>query len=160
MSGRVKVVSIVSLFFMGLAMCPYIAHLMSMPNKMAMSEQEYFVAQQAYRGWSYSGILIFGALLSTTILSVLAKENARVFRFALGSVFCIGVSLVVYFMFTLPANQVTDSWTASSPYWEILRIQWEYSQAFIAFLYIFAEGLIIFSVLSWPVKAEFRSHPV
>lgn len=145
---------------MGLAMCPYIAHLMAMPNKMVMSEQEYFVAQQAYRGWSYSGILIIIALLSTSILSILAKENLRVFRFALGSVFCIGVSLVVYFMFTLPANQVTDDWTVASPYWEILRIQWEYSHAFNAILYIFAEALIILSVLSWPVKEQFRSHAV
>ena len=156
MSARVRVVSFVSLFFMGLAMYPYITHLLAMPGKLGMSEQEYFIAQQTDVTWPYSGILVFPALVSTIILSILARANSRVFRFALGSVFCIGVSLVVFFMFAWPASQVTNEWTVGSPYWEILRTQWEYSQAFIAFLYAFADILIVFSLISWQVKEEFH----
>jgi hypothetical protein len=160
MSARVRVVSFVSLFFIALAMYPYINHLLAMPGKLGMSEQEYFIAQQSNVAWPYSGTLVFLAFVSTIILSIQARENSRVFRFALGAVFCIGISLVVFFMFAWPASQVTNDWTVASPYWEILRIQWEYSQAFNALLYIFAEILIVFSLISWHVKEEFHRHAV
>jgi branched-subunit amino acid ABC-type transport system permease component len=156
MSRVSRIVSFISLFFTALALCPYVAHLMAFPNKMEMTKEEYFIAQQVYSGWSYSSILILLSFVSTIVLSILAKDHDRVLRFSLGSVFCIGMSLMVFFVFTFPANQFTRNWTFLTQSWEDLRIQWEYSHAFNAVLYIAAEALLIMSVLSWPQKDSYK----
>jgi hypothetical protein len=152
MSTVSKIVSFTSLFFTALALCPYVAHLMAFPNKMEMSKEEYFIAQQIYSGWSYSAVLIFISFVSTIVLSIVARDYDRVLRFSLAASFCIGMSLMVFFVFTFPANQITHSWTTQPQSWENLRIQWEYSHAFNAILYMVAEALLIMSVLSWPAK--------
>ena len=90
MSGVSKIVSFTSLFFTALALCPYVAHLMVFPNKMGMTKEEYFIAQQVYSGWSYSSVLIILSFVSTIVLSILAKDHDLVLRFSLGAVFCIG----------------------------------------------------------------------
>lgn len=151
-----KIVSFISLFFTALALCPYVAHLMAFPNKMEMTKEEYFIAQQVYSGWSYSSILILLSFMSTIVLSILAKDDDRVLRFSLGGAFCIGMSLMVFFVFTFPANQITRNWTVQPQSWEDLRIQWEYSHAFNAVLYMAAEALLIMSVLSWPQKGSYK----
>lgn len=156
MSGVSKIVSFLSLFFTALALCPYVAHLMAFPDKMEMTREEYFIAQQIYNGWAYSSILITLSLISTILLSVLAKDHDIVLRFALGATFCIGMSLMVFFVFTFPANQITENWTMQSASWQDLRIQWEYSHAFNAVLYMSAEALLIMSVLSWPARNEYK----
>jgi hypothetical protein len=156
MSGVSKIVSFISLFFTALALCPYVAHLMSFPNKMEMTKGEYFIAQQVYSGWSYSSILIFLSFASTIVLCILAKDHDRVLRFSLGAAFCIGMSLMVFFVFTFPANEITRNWTSLPQSWEDLRIQWEYSHAFNAGLYIGAQALLIMSVLSWPQKDSYN----
>jgi hypothetical protein len=156
MSSVVKIVSFTSLFFTALALCPYVAHLMAFPNKMQMGKEEYFIAQQIYSGWSYSAVLIFISFLSTVILSILARNHDTVLRYALGAAFCIGMSLMVFFVFTFPANQITQNWTAQPQSWENLRLQWEYSHAFNAILYMAAEALLIMSVLSWAAKQQYK----
>ena len=156
MLGLAKIVSFLSLFFTALALCPYVAHLMSFPNKMHMSREEYFIAQQVFSGWSYSSILIILSFLSTIALSILAMDHDRVLRFSLGAAFCMGMSLMVFFVFTFPANQITENWTLQPQSWRDLRIQWEYSHAFNAVLYMAAEALLIMSVLSWPLKDSYK----
>lgn len=156
MSTVSKIVSFLSLFFTALALCPYVAHLMSFPNKMEMSREEYFIAQQVYSGWSYSAILILLSFISTILLSVCAKDHDRVLRFSLAATFCIGMSLMVFFVFTFPANQITENWTLQPQSWADLRIQWEYSHAFNALLYMAAEALLIMSVLSWPSVDRYK----
>lgn len=156
MSGVSKIVSFLSLFFTALALCPYVAHLMAFPNKMEMTREEYFIAQQVYSGWAYSSILIMLSFISAIVLSALAKDHEIVLRFALGAAFCIGMSLMVFFVFTFPVNQITENWTLQPHSWQDLRIQWEYSHAFNAVLYMAAEALLIMSVLSWSVKNEYK----
>lgn len=151
-----KIVSFISLFLTALALCPYVVNLMSLPNKMEMSREEYFIAQQVYSGWSYSSILIFLSFVSTIVLSIMAKNHDRVLRFSLGATFCIGMSLMVFLVFTFPANQITQNWTLQPHSWQDLRVQWEYSHAFNAVLYMAAEALLIMSVLSWPVKSQYK----
>ena len=38
------------------------AHLAALPNKIAMAQAAYFVAQQVYAGWALFGFVLFGAL--------------------------------------------------------------------------------------------------
>lgn len=153
MRTEVKIMSFVSLLSTALAMCPYVAHLMALPNKIDLSPQEYFKIQQIYTGWSYSAIVILLSFVSTCTLSVLLRNYADAFRLALASAFCIGISLVIFFMFTFPANQVTENWT-SQPYdWQTLRLNWEYSHAANALFYVAAEALLILSILSFSTVA-------
>jgi hypothetical protein len=105
------------------------AHLLSLPNKMALSRDEYLIVQQIYRGWALLGIAFFGALLSTLVLTIMVRANQRVFYLTLTATLCIGLSLLVFFLFTYPANQQTLNWTMSPENWQELRRQWEYSHA-------------------------------
>ena len=85
-----------------LALVPGGAHFFSLPNKITLSESNYFVVQNIYRGWALFGIVLFGALVA---------------------------NLVIFFAFTFPANQATNNWTEVPADWQQLRWQWEVSHA-------------------------------
>ena len=59
----------------------------------------------------------------------------------------IALSLVVFFLFTYPANQQTQNWTTLPDSWETLRRQWEYSHAVGAGLYFVALSALTLSLL-------------
>jgi hypothetical protein len=123
------------------------AHLLELPNKINLSRENYLTVQQIYRGWALLGIVIFGSLLSTLVLTILARHNPNEFRLALIALVCIAASLVVFFTFTYPANQQTDNWTVLPENWMELRKHWEYSHAAGAGLYLIALISLILSVL-------------
>ncbi|WP_246622925.1 hypothetical protein [Rhizobium laguerreae] len=41
----------------------------------------------------------------------------------------IAFNLVIFMVFTHPANAATENWTVQPENWESLRVQWEYSHA-------------------------------
>ena len=141
-------VRFLSLLFVALALTPAMAHLLELPNKMTLSREEYLIVQQIYRGWALLGIVIFAALLSTLILALRVRHNRRIFALTLTALVCIAGSLVVFFAFTYPANQVTNNWTHLPENWLELRRQWEYSHATGAALYLIALVTLQLSVLS------------
>jgi len=59
-----------------------LVHLAALPNKMAMAQAAYFVAQQIYAGWALFGIVLFVANLAHTIV---LRELDRSFGYALAS---------------------------------------------------------------------------
>jgi hypothetical protein len=124
-----NVVYFISVLLTAVIMSSGFAHLLALPNKMALSRDEYLIVQQIYRGWALLGIAFFGALLSTLALTVMVRASRRVFYLTLTATLCIGLSLVVFFLFTYPANQQTLNWTMSPENWQELRRQWEYSHA-------------------------------
>ena len=138
-----------SALFCALCLGPALAHLLELPNKMALSREEYLVVQQIYRGWALLGIPIFAALLATAALAVLRRGQGAPFYFALAAALCIAFSLVVFFSITYPANQATENWTALPTVgWEALRRRWEYSHAAGALLYFIALTSLVLSLLS------------
>ena len=64
-----RMVQFLAIMLTALALVPSGAHLAALPNKMAMAQPAYFVAQQIYAGWAFFGIVLFGALI--------AKSGAR-----------------------------------------------------------------------------------
>lgn len=60
---------------------------------------------------------------------------------------CIALTLVVFFLFTFPANRATRDWTVLPENWEALRQQWEYSHAAGAGLYFVAFVMLVVSLL-------------
>lgn len=124
-----KVVYFISVLLTTVTMAAGFAHLLELPNKMALSREEYLIVQQIYRGWALLGIAVIGALLSTLVLTIMVRASQRVCYLALTATLCIALSLVVFFLFTYPTNQQTLNWTILPENWQELRRRWEYSHA-------------------------------
>jgi hypothetical protein len=127
-----------SVLFTAVSMSAAFAHLFELPNKINLPREDYLTVQQIYRGWALLGIVVIGALVSTLVLTVMVRDNYKMFYLTLTATICIALSLVVFFMFTYPANQQTLNWTMLPENWEELRRQWEYSHATGAGLYFVA----------------------
>ena len=59
-----RLIQFLAIMFTALALLPSGAHLAALPNKMAMAQAAYFIAQQIYAGWALFGIILFGALVA------------------------------------------------------------------------------------------------
>lgn len=138
---------LVSVVLLAISMGGGLAHLFALPNKMGLTADQYFVAQQVYRGWALLGIVILGALASTIGLAVLVRRHRTEFALTLAAAACIVLSLIVFFTFTFPANQATENWTMRPDDWETLRSQWEYSHAVGAVLYLAALVALTLSLI-------------
>ena len=68
--------------------------------------------------------------------------------FALLAAGLILATLVVFFIWTFPANQATQNWTVQPANWSELRAQWEYSHAVNAVITFVAFCCTVISVLS------------
>jgi hypothetical protein len=112
-----------------LALVPGGAHLLELPNKMALGEAEYFTAQQIYRGWALLGVLLFATLAANLLLAVLLRRRGPAFWLALAAFLLVAANLAIFFIWTFPTNQATSNWTVAPADWEALRAQWEYSHA-------------------------------
>lgn len=135
-----------ALLFTGLAMTPALAHLLALPNKIGLSRDDYFVAQQIYRGWALLGVIVFAALISTLVLTIMLRRRNKTFKLALIAFLCIVGTQALFWTFTFPANQQTSNWTVKPENWEALRSQWEYSHAVSAMLNLGAFIALIASV--------------
>ena len=121
-----------------IAMAAGFAHLLELPNKMALSRAEYLVVQQIYRGWAFLGVVVLGALVASGIVALQVHARSAQFYLTLAVTACIALSLLLFFIFTTPANQETQNWTILRDNRESLRWQWEYSHAAGAGLYFLA----------------------
>src|SRR4051812_21847802 len=79
----VRVLQFTSLLFVALALGPSLAHLLELPNKINLSPENYLTVQQIYRGWALLGIVVFGAMFWTLLLTVAVWNRPTSFRFAL-----------------------------------------------------------------------------
>lgn len=145
-----NVLRLLSVVLVALSMAGGFAHLYALPNKIDLPVDEYFIAQQVYRGWALIGIAIFAALLSTTAVAVLVRRHRAELVLTLTAIVCIVLSLGVFFTFTFPANQATENWTMQPDDWETLRRQWEYSHAVGALLYLAALIALTLSLIVGP----------
>jgi hypothetical protein len=132
------------LLFAALALAPALAHLLELPNKIGLSREDYLVAQQLYRGWALLGFVVYGAILSSLALVLLARRR-RGFGAALAGFFCLAGTQVVFWLFTFPANRATQNWTVLPEHWMALRAQWEYSHAASALLNLAALAALAFA---------------
>lgn len=124
------------------------AHLLALPNKMALSHDDYLTVQQIYRGWALLGFAVVGALVSTMALAVVQRQRGLRFGHSVVAALCIALSLVVFFSVTFPANQLTQDWAALPPNWQTLRERWEYSHAVGALLYLGALASLVLGALA------------
>jgi hypothetical protein len=143
----IRTLQFVAMLFTAVAMAAGWAHLLELPNKMALSHDDYLTVQQIYRGWASLGFIVVGALVMTAMLTVLQRGAGATFYLVLAATLCIALSLAVFFLFTFPANKATQNWTVLPHEWEALRRQWEYSHAIGAVLYFVALASLTLSII-------------
>ena len=134
-----------------LALLPGGAHLMSLPAKIVMPEEPYFVAQQVYRGWAWAGVAIFLAIFANVLAALLTRDRPVKWRLFGAAAALIAATLAVFFAWTYPANQAIGNWTSAPENWEQLRAAWEYSHA--------ANAAIAFLALLCSVGAAVSTGP-
>ena len=80
-----RLIQFLAIILTALALVPSGAHLAALPNKMAMAQAAYFIAQQMYAGWALFGIVLFGALLANLAHTIVLCRLGRSFGYALAS---------------------------------------------------------------------------
>jgi len=131
----------------GLALIAPGAHLYEMANKMTLARDDYLIVQSIYTGWWIAGLLLPLAFVANLALAWVATGDRTARLLALAAALCIAINLIIFYVFTYPANLVTDNWTAIPSDWERLRRQWELSHAvnagvtFAAFCFSIAAAL-------------------
>ncbi|AGK59064.1 hypothetical protein HYPDE_36963 [Hyphomicrobium denitrificans 1NES1] len=117
----------IALLSTAIALGGALAHLFELPNKIALSRDDYFVVQGIYRGWDLLGFVLLVQLLSIVTVIVLSKPKRDVRLLSVIALICLVAAL--FWTFTYPANVATDNWTTIPANWEALRRSWEYSHA-------------------------------
>ncbi len=120
-----------------------LAHLFALPGKIDLSKDDYLVVQRIYRGWAWLGMLEIGTIILTLIWAISERKKKNIFPWLVTALIIFVVSLVIFFMFTFPANQATTNWTTLPPDWETLRKNWEYSHAVRAVLNLIGFSFLI-----------------
>ena len=149
-----RLIQFLAVMLTALALVPSGAHLAALPNKMAMAQAAYFVAQQIYAGWALFGIVLFGALATNLAHTIVLRRLGRSFGYALASFLLVAANLAIFFVWTFPTNQATNNWTVVPNNWNKLRIQWEYSHAVNAVVTFAALVCVVIAVLRQPSQAR------
>ncbi len=139
--SNVPYLRLLALLLTGIILVPSGAHLLELPGKASLDASTYFAVQAIYAGWSGFAIPIVAAILANGSLAWLERRAApRRARWAAASAILTLLSLGVFFVWVLPANQATSNWTVKPADWTALRAHWEYGHAasaglvFLAFL--------------------------
>jgi hypothetical protein len=143
-----KTTIFLALVLTALALAPSAAHLFELPNKIGLSQDQYFIVQNIYRGWALLGSVVIAAILINLLLVYLLWAQLPARWFALLAFVCVLGGLAVFFTWTYPANVATDNWTAVPENWRALRTQWEYSHAANAVLTFVAFCSLVWAALT------------
>ena len=129
MSTRLLAICACAIVATGLALAAPLAHLYELAHKIDMDEEHYFVVQGIYRGWWMAGLLLPLSFVANAALAIAAHHDRAAFVLALTAAGLIALNLVIFFIWTEPANAATANWTVRPQDWEVLRRQWEYFHA-------------------------------
>jgi hypothetical protein len=143
-----KAIQFLALLATALALVPGGAHLFALPNKIGLDQSDYFTVQHIYSGWALFGIVLFAAILLDIVLAVMLRDQPRPFFLAVLAAICATANLIIFFLWTFPANRATSNWTVAPADWQSLRTAWEYSHAVNAGLTFVALCALILSALS------------
>jgi hypothetical protein len=124
-----KTVQFLAMVLTALTLVPVGAHLASLPNKIDLTQTDYFIAQTIYRGWALFGIVLIGAVLANLALAVMQRAQTGPFLLVVINIACLFIMLVIFFAFNYPANEATNNWTVIPTNWQQLRWQWEIAYA-------------------------------
>jgi len=139
-NGRgVRALCTANLVLAALATLTPIAHVLEMPNKLALDAPLWLAVQQhLYRGWGpFVGAPILILALATTLALLVARRHGLTpLRLTLMAAIAYAGMIATFFVLNDPVNAALDTWTPSSipPYWSSSRLQWEAGHALAAIL--------------------------
>jgi hypothetical protein len=116
-----------------------IAHVLEMPNKLALDAPLWLAVQQhLYRGWGpFVGAPILSLALATTLALLIARRrDFAPLRLTLMAAIAYAGMIATFFVLNDPVNAALDTWTPTGipPYWSSYRLQWEAGHALAAIL--------------------------
>lgn len=123
-----------------------LAHLLTLPHKMALSAGDYFSVQRAYDGWESLDVVMLAALVFTTGLAVTQKQRPGS-GWSYAAAGCMFAGLVVFFGCVFPANSLTGNWTVVTGDWAALRSRWEIGHAVNAVSFFLALVCLVCGVI-------------
>jgi hypothetical protein len=126
---RLKVLQFVALVLSAVALAPAGAHLFALPNKIHLTQTDYFIVQSIYRGWALFGIALFCNLMVSAVLAIVVRAQTAPLVLMLISLVSQVAVLAIFFAFVYPTNVATDNWTTIPANWEQLRQHWEIGHA-------------------------------
>ena len=144
---NLKIVQFLAIMVTAIALMPGMAHLLELANKMQLDRDQYFIVQRIYAGWALLGIALIAAVLVNLLLAIITWGDHPASELALAAAILVGVTLVIFFLWTYPENQATSNWTAIPDDWTGARARWEYSHAANAVLMLIAFGMVTLSVV-------------
>ncbi len=116
-----------------------LAHVLELPNKLALDGPVWLAVQQhLYRGWGpvLGGPAEIGALAVTLALLVKRRDNRRTRQLTLVAAVAYAGKLATFFLFNDPINRAVNGWTPATlpPNWADYRLRWEAGHAVAAML--------------------------
>jgi hypothetical protein len=124
-----------------------LAHAFELPNKMAMTREEYFIAQKIYAGWNRLAYVLLFEFLGLVAVIVLYRHTPAVMSPAIAAIVFFLAAQAIFWIWTFPANAETNNWTDQPENWEQLRREWEYSHLAGAVFQLLALSALVASVL-------------
>ncbi|MGE0422382.1 MAG: DUF1772 domain-containing protein [Reyranellaceae bacterium] len=148
----------VALMASAVALGGALAHAFELPNKIGLAQEQYFIVQQAYRGWSLLGVVLSVQFTGILAVIIIHRRTRAVLVPALIGLASLIAAQAVFWVFTFPANAATQNWTVQPANWEALRAQWEYSHLAGAALQLIVMAALAIAVLRRPQSLE-RCRP-
>jgi polyferredoxin len=123
------------------------AHLFELPNKLALSVDDYMVAQRLYDGWAAFGAVILVALALVLAHAVAVRRSRAALALSAAAFLALAATQAIFWGWTYPVNAETDNWSRAPALFEAARRQWEYSHAASAVLAFLSLMLLCASAL-------------
>ncbi|MDQ2804366.1 MAG: hypothetical protein M3Y41_17420 [Pseudomonadota bacterium] len=133
----------VQLLLAALAVLPPAAHVLELPNKLALDGALWLAVQQhLYRGWgpAIGAPVEIGALATSIALALIGRGHRAAARWSGLAATGYAGMIDAFFVFNAPVNHALGGWTAASlpSDWPLFRLRWEAGHAIAAILAIFA----------------------
>jgi uncharacterized membrane protein len=142
--------------FAVVAVLPTAAHVLEMPNKLALEGSLWLgIQQHLYRGWGpfVGGPAEIGALLTTLLLLALRWRDRGVRNTTLIAALAYVGMLAAFFVFNRPVNEAVSHWTPLTlpANWASYRRQWETGHALAA---LFAAIGLVALARGWLIEHD------
>lgn len=132
------------------------AHVLELPNKLALDGPLWLAVQQhLYRGWGpiLGGPIEVAAFASTVALLVMRRRHRRTARLTSVAAIAYAGMIVTFFVFNDPVNAALSTWAPTSlpPDWQRYRMQWEAGHALAALLSVIA---LVAVLRAWLIERD------
>ena len=149
----------VSLGCTTVALAALLAHVLELPNKLALPGPLWLAVQQnLYRGWgAILGPFEVGAVVSTWALVPLARGRRGVVL-TLTAAVLLTAMLAAFFALVQPVNVAVAVWTPQTlpADWPAYRLQWELGHALRALLCAIALGALVRAAFGEAIAERLR----